>query len=143
MDIYAVREAIAEAVDGLEIQNSELYVTATAYTPDAVVAPHFFVAEYEVDYNQTMGGLTLVTFTCRVLVTANDEESSQRALDSMLTPSGSTSLKAVIEAERNPVTGGFGGIVQDFRVERMQGNRKYTHDGMDYVGGEIIITVRG
>lgn len=143
MDIYAVREAIATAVDGLQIQDSELYVTATAYTPDAIVAPHFFIAEYEVDYNKTMGGLTMVTYTCRVLLTANDEESSQRAVDSLFNPSGATSLKAVIEAERNPATGGFGGIVQDFRVERMQGNRKYTHDGMDYVGGEIIITVRG
>lgn len=143
MDIYAVRQAIADAVDGLEIQNSELYVTATAYTPDAIVAPHFFIAEYEVDYNKSMGGLTLVTYTCRVLLAANDEQSSQRALDSLFNPSGDTSLKAAIEAERNTVTGGFGGIVQDFRVERMYGNRRYTHDAIDYVGGEITITVRG
>lgn len=143
MDIFAVREAIAAAVHETDVLGGTLQLTATAWLPDSLNAPQFFIADYEVDLHKSMGGLTVIEFTARVLTGMADERSAQEATDVLFSPTGATSLKALIEAERNHSTGALGGLVDDLTVTRVRGNLKYTHNGIDYVGGEITIRVIG
>lgn len=142
MDIFAIRTAIATAVQGIEV--GDFTVEAKAYLPDAVNStPLFFCAEYDIEYDKSMRGLTQLMLTCRLLCGQADEYTAQKLTDTLFAPSGSTSLKDNIEDERNHSTGGFGGLCADFQVVRMQGNRLYDVGGVKYVGGEIVIKVIG
>lgn len=142
MDIFAIREAIAAAVQGLTVL--EFTVDAKAWLPDSVsTTPLFFCAEYDAEYDRSMRGLTRIELTCRVLVGHSDEYTAQKTTDVLFAPSGASSLKAVIEAERDHENGGFGGLCSDFRIMRMQGNRLYDVGGVKYVGGELVIEVIG
>lgn len=142
MDIFAIREAIATAVQGTTVL--DWVVEAKAFLPDSVATtPMFFCAEYDIEYDRSMRGLTKMELTCRVLVGHADEYTAQKVTDTLFQPTGTSSLKAVIEAERDHNTGGFGGLCSDFRVIRMQGNRLYDVGGIKYVGGELVIEVMG
>ncbi|WP_344248236.1 hypothetical protein, partial [Actinocorallia libanotica] len=119
-------------------------LTCTAWLPDQVTSPHFFIAEYTQDYDKTFGGLDVVEFTARILIARGDERSAQEVLDLLLRRGGPSSLKCALEAARGePGEYALGGLADDFRVERMQGNRLYEHAGVQYVGGELIIRVFG
>jgi len=145
MQISAVRKAIAEAARAVVLPDGVPKLTCSSYVPDAANAPHFFVAEWEQDFDKAMGrGLDEVVFTTRVLVARGDDESSQRILDSMLSGSGPASLKAAIEAARGgPGEFALGGLAHDLQVQRVQGYRWYEHAGATYVGAELMIKVIG
>ncbi|WP_075662209.1 hypothetical protein [Streptomyces acidiscabies] len=145
MQISAVREALAEAARAVVLPDGVPKLTCSGYVPDAANAPHFFVAEWEQDFDKAMGrGLDEVVFTTRVLVARGDDQSSQRLLDSMLSGSGPASLKAAIEAARGgPGEYALGGLAHDLHVTRVQGYRWYEHAGSTYVGAELMIKVIG
>lgn len=145
MQPSAIREAIAQAASAVVLPNGVPKLTCSGYVPDSVVAPHFFVAEYEQDFDKTMGrGLDELVFTSRVLVSRADDRSAQQILDAMLAGSGPASLKATIEVARGgPGEYALGGLAHDLHVQRVQGYRWYEHQGATYVGAELMIKVIG
>ncbi|MFF7180141.1 hypothetical protein [Streptomyces sp. NPDC008121] len=145
MDIFAIRQALADAARAVVLPAGVAKLTSTAHVPDAVSAPHFFVAEYEIEFDKAMRrALDQIQFTARILVGRADELSAQRLLDSMLSGSGPTSLKTAIEVARGaPGEYALGGLAHDLHVLRVQGNRLYEHAGTQYIGAEIVIKVIG
>lgn len=145
MDIYAVREAIADAARATVMPAGVPKLNCSGYTPNSVTAPHFFVAEYEIDFDKAHGrALDEVEFTCRILLGRADDKAAQRTLDGLLSGSGPGSLKASIEAARGaPGEAALGGLADDLHLRRMQGNRWYEHNGTQYVGAELILKVIG
>ncbi|MBT2379029.1 hypothetical protein J7E90_17145 [Streptomyces sp. ISL-111] len=145
MEPSPIREAIADAARAVILPEGIGNLTCTGYVPDAISGPHFFCGEYTVDYDKAMGrGLDVVELTCRVLVGRADDRASQRILDSLLAGSGPSSLKTAIEAARGaPGDYALGGLAHDLHVMRMQGYRWYEHNGVDYVGAELMIKIIG
>ncbi|MFI2465938.1 hypothetical protein ACH475_06115 [Streptomyces globisporus] len=145
MEPSPIREAIADAARAVVLPEGIPKLTCTGYVPDAVTAPHFFCGEYTVDYDKAMGrGLDVVELTCRVLVGRADDRAGQRTLDALLAGSGPSSLKTAIEVARGaPGDYALGGLAHDLHVMRMQGYRWYEHNGIDYVGAELIIKIIG
>ncbi|WP_282686327.1 MULTISPECIES: hypothetical protein [unclassified Streptomyces] len=145
MEASAIRNAIADAARTVVLPEGIGKLTCTGYVPDAVVAPHFFAGEYTVDYDKAMRrSLDEVELTCRVLVGRADDKAGQRTLDALLAGSGPASLKQAIEAARGaPGEYALGGLAHDLHVMRMQGYRWYEHNGIDYVGAELIIKIIG
>ncbi|MFG2699533.1 hypothetical protein [Streptomyces sp. NPDC048386] len=145
MQISDVRAAIATAASAVVLPDGIGKLTCTGYTPDSIVAPHFFVAEYTQDYDKAFGrSKDELEFTSRVLVSRSDDQASQRILDAMLSGSGTASLKVAIEAARGaPGEYALGGLADDLHVTRVQGYRWYEHEGAQYVGAELIIRVIG
>ncbi|MEU5769800.1 hypothetical protein ABZ782_28185 [Streptomyces asoensis] len=145
MQISAVREAIADAARAVVLPAGLPKLTSSGYVPDAITAPHFFVAEYEQDFDKAMRrSLDEIVFTTRVLVGRADDQNSQRVLDAMLSGSGPASLKQVIELARGgPGEYALGGLAHDLHVMRVQGYRWYEHAGTTYVGAELMIKVIG
>ena len=145
MQISQVRDAIATAASAVVLPDGIAKLTCSGFTPDSVVAPHFFVAEYTQDYDKAMRrSLDELEFTCRVLVSTSDDRAAQRILDSMLSGSGTASLKQAIEAARGaPGEYALGGLAHDLHVMRVQGYRWYEHQGAEFVGAELIIKVIG
>lgn len=146
MQISTVRTRIAAAAAaGVTMPAGAPSLKCSGYTPDSIVAPHFFVAEYTQDYDKTMRrGIDELEFTCRVLVSRADDRSSQEVLDALLSGTGTASLKAAIEAARGaPGERALDGAADDLHVMRVQGYRWYEHEGTQYVGAELIIKVIG
>lgn len=145
MEASAIRDAIADAARAVVLPDGIPKLTCTGYVPDSITGPHFFCGEYTVDYDKAMNrSLDVVELTCRVLVSRADDRAAQRILDSMLAGSGPASLKAAIEAARGaPGDYALGGLAHDLHVTRMQGYRWYEHQGVDYVGAELIIRIFG
>jgi hypothetical protein len=140
MDINAVRLAIAAAARTTAHSPA---LTCTEYEPDSITEPHFFVTYSKIEYHNTFGGQILVTFPCRLLIGRPDDKSSQDILTAFLHPSGVGSLVAAIEGARNVVTGGLGGLVDDLWVTEASGPRYFDHAGIQYVGSDITIMVKG
>ena len=145
MEISPIRDAIADAARAVVLPDGIATLTCSGFVPDSVSAPHFFVAEYEQDYDKAMGrGLDELMFTTRVLVARADDRAAQRILDGMLSGSGPASLKAAIEMARGgPGEYALGGLAHDLHVTRVQGYRWYEHAGSTYVGAELMIKVIG
>lgn len=145
MQISPIRDALATAARVVVLPDGIAKLTCTGYVPDSIVAPHFFVAEYEQEYDKAMArGLDELTFTSRVLVSRTDDQFAQRVLDGMLSGSGPASLKAAIEVARGgPGEYALGGLAHDLHVTRVQGYRWYEHAGATYVGAELTIKVIG
>ncbi|MFD4551414.1 hypothetical protein [Streptomyces sp. NPDC058466] len=144
MQIFEIREAIAEAASAAVLPAGVGELTCTGYLPDSIYEPHFFVGEYDQEYDRTYGGVDRVEFTCRVLVGRADDLSAQKILDSLLSRHGAASLKTAIEAARGvPGAMALGGLAHDLRVMRVQAYRWYEHAGTKYVGAELVIEVIG
>lgn len=145
MQISDVRAAIATAASTVVLPSGIGKLTCSGYTPDSIVAPHFFVAEYTQDFDKAMRrSKDELEFTSRVLVSRSDDQAAQRILDSLLSGSGDASLKAAIEAARGaPGELALGGLADDLHVMRVQGYRWYEHEGAQFVGAELIIKVIG
>ncbi|MGW2511272.1 hypothetical protein ACWC0A_17935 [Streptomyces scopuliridis] len=145
MDMSAVREAIATAARTVVLPAGVAKLTCSGYVPDAVTAPHFFTADYTVDFDKAMRrALDEVELTCQVLVGLADDKSAQRILDALLAGSGPASLKAAIEAARGaPGEYALGGLAHDLHVMRVQGYRWYEHQGTQYVGAQLAVKIIG
>ncbi|MDX5564128.1 hypothetical protein PYK79_13330 [Streptomyces sp. ID05-04B] len=145
MQFSVVRERIAAAASNVVMPAGAPELVCTGYVPDGVTAPCFFVAEFDVEYDKAFRrGMDSADFTARVLVGRADDKSAQQILDSLLSGSGTGSLKTAIEAARGaPGEAALGGAAADLHVRRVQGYRWYEHNGTQYVGAELIIHVIG
>lgn len=129
-DVLAGIAANANAITGL---------TALDYTPDSVEPPMFFPVPIDVEYDLAMSrGLDRITMTWRVLVSRTDDRASQRLLNSYLDGVGSTSLKAAISSDLT-----LGGACHNLRLERAEGNRFYEHNGIKFLGAQVVISATG
>lgn len=145
MQMSAVRVAIADAARAVVLPTGIGKLTCSGFVPDDVVAPHFFTAEYSIEFDKAFGRrLDEAEITCRVLVGHADDRSSQRILDALLSGSGPASLKQAIEVARGaPGEAALGGLADDLHVMRVQGYRWYEHADLQYVGAELVIKVIG
>ncbi|AVH58664.1 MULTISPECIES: hypothetical protein [Streptomyces] len=144
MQISEIRAAIAAAASAVVMPTGVGKLTCTGYLPDSIYEPHFYVGEYDQEYDRTYGGVDRVEFTCLVLVGRADDLSCQKILDGLLSRGGPSSLKVAIEAVRGaPGQKALGGLAHDLRVIRVQAYRWYEHDGTKYVGAELVVEVIG
>lgn len=145
MQMATVREAVAAAARTVVLPDGVGKLTCSGYTPDAIVAPHFFSGEYSVEYDRAMGrALDIVELTCRVLVSRSDDKAAQQVLDLLLSGSGPASLKAAMVAARGaPGQPALSGAAHDVHLMRVQGYRWYEHQGTNYVGAELILKILG
>ena len=145
MDIFAVRTALAAAARAATTPAGIAKLTATAYAPDAVTVPHFYVGDYTINYDRAMRrGLDEIEFACPVLVSRAYDQAAQRLLDRLLSGSGPGSLKTAIEVARGlPGQAALDGAADDLHVMRTQGMRLYTVGSTEYLGAELIIKVIG
>lgn len=141
MLIRDVRAAIAAAA-AAAVSTPKL--TCTGFTPDSITEPHFFVAEYTIEYHQTYGGSSNAEFTCRLLVGRPDDRAAQAMVDDYFSDEGAASLTVAIEAARGaPGQPALGGLADDLSAVRAGPPRWYEHAGTQYVGGELIVKVIG
>jgi hypothetical protein len=145
MQIFAVREGLADAARAVVMPSGIAKLTSTPHATDAPTVPHFYVGDYTVDFDKVMRrGLDEVEFTCAVLVSRSDDLSGQRVLDGLLSGAGAGSLKAAIEAARGaPGAYALGGVAHDLHVTRVQSYRLYEVAGIQYLGAELTVRVIG
>lgn len=137
MDYLAVRQGLADAVDAIP------KLKGYAFVPDSVTPPVFFVAEMDVDYDQTFGGMDdFNPVICRLLVARADDKYGQRELDSYLARTGPKSVKQAIESTRS-ASGALGGVCDDVHVKRARSYGLYEHQGTEFLGITFEIRVIG
>jgi hypothetical protein len=111
-----------------------------ATLPDAIDPDLFAPVETEIDYHLSFGnGLGGVLFTCGIFTSRGDTEAGRAALADYISPTGSRSLRAAIEADKK-----LGGACKQLVVERARGaGRLYTIASIDYLGAMIDVRVWG
>lgn len=134
MDLDAVIENLASVV-----KTAIPDLTTYDYSAEAIIEPAFLPGDVTIDFDQTFGrGLDAITIKPIVLVGRSDDRTGQKKLNDYLSGSGSTSLKAQIEASPT-----LGGTCHDLRVIRVTGRRFYTFGDTQYVGAELEIFIVG
>jgi len=118
-----------------------------ASIPDLQVSPYVLsnptppAAEFEparVDYDAAFGrGHDVITITARVFVGLTTDIGAQIRLDTMLAPSGASSIKTALESDPD-----LAGTVHDLHVTNCSGYRVYARNGQAPVlGAEWSVTV--
>jgi hypothetical protein len=132
MDVLSVQQGLATASKTI----SGMHAFPTL--PDAInQLPMFAPLELDLSYNQTFGGLVEVLFTCQVFVSRGDTDTGRKALVGYLAESGSSSIKAALEADKT-----LGGTAKALIVERCRGaGRLYEVAGIDYLGAQFDVRV--
>jgi len=137
VNLPAVRQAMADLLtEGCRIDVSP-YVLANPTPP----AGHLFPAPVEYDAAFTRG-MDVWTFTLQLYVAeAAIERAAQERLDEFISTSALTSVKRVLEVPDGPQT--LGDLIDDLRVVRCDGYRRWAVDGRGPVfGSEWTIEVR-
>ncbi len=128
----ALREALAEAliaVPGLRV---------TSVVPGAPNPPIAVVGQWVAEYDQTLNrGFDRYRFTVRLLVAPSTDRAAQEHLDSYLASSGSSSVKAALEADQT-----LGGVASTVRVVRV-GPVPQVFDlgAQSYLGADVEVEV--
>lgn len=106
--------------------------------PDSINPPMAIVGGPElIEYDTTMArGADRLLIPVRVYAARTNERTGQDKLDSYITKSGSTSIKAAIESDTS-----LGGQAHTVRVQQMRGYGSYTVGGADYIGAEWLVEV--
>lgn len=113
-----IREALAGSLSSLGIQASG-YLLASPTPPSIECFPG------QTDYDSTFQrGMDEVVFVVRITVAVNLDVGAQMRLDEYLDPTGTSSVKALIEADRT-----LGGRVKDLRVETVTGHEVSVVEG--------------
>jgi hypothetical protein len=110
-----IRTALAANLDAIPSVQASPYMLANPTPPTVWVVPD------ETDYDEAMqGGLDVVKVTIQAFAGLVADQAAQKLLDEMLDPTGSSSVKATVEADKT-----LGGMVQDLRVTRHHGYQVY------------------
>lgn len=117
------------AITGVQVSP---YLLAQPTPPAIELAPD------EVEYDTANArGMDSWQFIVRAYVGTPTDQGAQVLLDLMLAPSGATSVKAVLEADRT-----LGGAAQTLRVAQATGYRLYQRaGGPEYLGCEWTVNV--
>lgn len=143
MDINAVFVALAAAVNDAQIQGTTKRVVATAFSPDSPTPPHFFVAEFIGDYDETFGEDMNLTVTARLMLSRASEDTGQAEARS-LAGTGTSTIRAALEAARGaPGQAALGGACDDLQLKRVVGPRLYQYGDDQFYGLEFTIFILG
>ncbi len=109
----------------------------SSYQLSNPTTPAFAIFPAGTEYNQAMArGLDRWTFTVQAIVSASVDQGGQQQLDSYLAPSGSTSVRAALEADRT-----LGGAVQNLQVTGVSGYVLYADAQPPALGAEWTVEV--
>jgi hypothetical protein len=135
MDFEAIQQGLADAAD---------VITGLQCLPslsDAIDPPTFAPTEVEGEYDQTFSGggdgMVETLFTCGVFTSRGDTEAGRALLVGFINPSGATSVKAALQADKT-----LGGAAKTLHVGRFRGMyRLYQIGGVEYLGALIDVRV--
>jgi hypothetical protein len=97
---------------GLVANLRSLGIQSTGYMLAEPIRPALEIYPTEVNYDQTFGrGLDQLLWTVRIIAAATLDVPAQDQLDEYLSPSGSRSVKTLLETDRS-----LGGVVQNIHV---------------------------
>jgi hypothetical protein len=130
-EMSAIRTALANKIGTI----SGLRTAATV--PDQVNPPIAVIIPERVTYDEAYArGLVVYTFIVQVVVGKVSERSAQNRLDGFVNPTGTTSIKAAIEADKS-----LGGVVFDSRVTEMTTYTVVQIGDIAYLSCEFRVTV--
>lgn len=107
------------------------YLSAKPELPAAVI--HLTRVDYDLSHSR---GLDRYEFEIMLLVAIGDDRAAQREIDQYLAPTGDTSIKAMIESDRN-----LNGIISDMRVTQATGIREFTVNDLTALGCTFQVEV--
>ena len=94
MSLTTIRQALADALEGVE------GLTVSPYVTDQVLTPHAMVALRGIDYDLVFGrGADTYNFVVSVYVSRTLEDEQQALLDRIADPTDASCLKALLEAD--------------------------------------------
>ena len=106
--------------------------------PDNVNPPYAIVAPSSVDYHRAFNNaLSTYNFTITLVVGRVSERTAQNNLDAYCSPSGSSSIRVAIEADKT-----LGGVVFDTIVTGMRNYGSVTIGENTYLAAEFDIAVQ-
>lgn len=129
-----IRTAMATALDGIS------GLRAKAYEPDSIAPPLAVVGDVAINYDETFGSAAdrchRLAITVRVYVPRANDKAGQDRLDGYVSPTGASSIKAALEADKT-----LGGVIDDLHVPSMSGYGFYEVAGTVYMGAEFTVNV--
>ena len=129
--ITALRKGLAsnlDAITGLRV---------TDYVPDDPKPPVAVVMPPKITYDRAFGrGLDEYEFVIVVIVGRVSDRTAQAALDGYCNPSGLSSVKTALEADRT-----LAGASSDLRVTDMRGISSLPIADNTYLAAEFVVTV--
>jgi hypothetical protein len=132
--ISAIRSGLATQLATI----TGLRTNSTGTIPDNVNPPYAIVQISTVDYHKAFNNaLNTYNFVVTVVVGRVDERTAQRSLDTYCTPSGASSIRGAIEANRT-----LGGVVFDTIVTGMRNYGSVTIGDTNYLAAEFDIAVQ-
>ena len=109
-----------------------------ATIPDNVNPPYAIISPNGVQYHRAFNNaLSTFNFTVMVVVGRVSERTSQNSLDAYCSPSGSSSIRVAIEADKT-----LGGVVFDTIVTGMRNYGSVTIADNTYLAAEFDIAVQ-
>lgn len=135
MDPAAIRTALATALRTV-VDDAGAQLEASPFAPDALDPPWAYPGQMVGEYDQTMGGLSGLTVTVKVMTSRAEDQRGQELLDAFLADAGPTSIKAAIEADPT-----LGGECADLHVAGWDGYQTYEIAGAEYYGAELTVVV--
>lgn len=115
-------------------------LSAYANVPDQVVTPAAVIWPDRVDYLQAQGGSQdmQIVFRVDVIVSKVAEQDQQRRLDDLISPTGTQSIPATIEAEST-----LGGVADWATAARLIEYGQVEFGGTAYIGARMEVEVYG
>lgn len=121
-------ETVLDAVDGMR---------ATRYLPDVINPPHAVITPQQIDYHKAFrGGDSPIGFVVTLFVGRVVERTAQDTLYAAMSPTGTGSFKAAVEADQT-----LGGVVQSLVVVSAQNINSVEIGGATYLAVDFIVTV--
>lgn len=129
---------ISQVKTGLATQLATITgLRAVTYQPDQLNPPLAFANLDSINFHRTMRNpLTEMQFTVSVIVARATERPAENALDAYASATGSSSVKAAIEADRT-----LGGVVDDLIVESCTGIQTMSANDGDYLAIDFLVRV--
>lgn len=141
-DLNEIADALAAVFDGLptgdEFGGVGETFNAYAEVPGQIEEPAIVLELDDLSWDATMGaGEDTLTFLATVLVDAQDDDGSQRALRAFLSRDGGVGkLKAALLADQT-----LGGLVSYAHMPTVRRIGTITYGGVDYLGAELPIEI--
>lgn len=107
-----------------------------AYQPDQLNAPMAYSNLDSITYHRTFGGMTEQQYTVTVIVARATERTAEASVDGYTAYSGTTSVRAAIEADRT-----LGGVVDDLIVESATGIQSISANDTEYLSVDFVVRV--
>ena len=143
LDVDLVFRQLAAAVTDAQIPGTTKRVVATPFSPDNPTPPHFFVAEFIGDYDETYGEDMNLTVTARLMLSRASEDTGQ-AEGRSLAGTGTNTIRHALEAARGaPGQAALNGACDDIQLKRVVGPRLYQYGDDQFYGLEFTIFVLG